>query len=103
MSHFVWRFTYRTASGFVLSLLVRILGLFNKPRFFGWLTVPLHVGIFVALLRAVIAYIRLGQLEGKAFGSRHGELLQFGCGGCSFYSLSTLLETSSSSGMNRSS
>ena len=70
MKHFVRRFTFFSASGFILSLLVHILGLLNKAPFFGWFAVLLHLGIFVALLGALVAFFRLRQSEGKDFWKR---------------------------------
>ena len=70
MKHFVRRFTFFSASGFILSLLVHILGLLNKVPFFGWFAVLLHLGIFVALLGALVAFFRLRQSEGKDFWKR---------------------------------
>jgi len=70
MKHFIRRFTFFSASGFILSLLVHILGLLNKAPFFGWFAVLLHLGIFVALLGALVAFFRLRQSEGKDFWKR---------------------------------
>ena len=70
MSRFIGQLTLISASGFVLSLLVHILGLLNKARFFGWVAMPLHLGIFVVLLGALIAYFRLRQSEGSDFWKR---------------------------------
>jgi hypothetical protein len=62
--------TLFSAFGFVLSLVVHILGLFNKAPFFGWFAFLLHFGIFVALLAAVVTYFRLRRSEGKDFWKR---------------------------------
>ncbi len=70
MKHFIRWFTFFSASGFILSLLVHILGLLNKAPFFGWFAVLLHLGIFVALLGALVAFFRLRQSEGKDFWKR---------------------------------
>ncbi len=70
MKHFIRRFTFFSASGFILSLLVHILGLLNKAPFFGWFAVLLHLGIFVALLGALVAFFRLRESEGKDFWKR---------------------------------
>ena len=67
---FLRRFTLFSASGFIVSLVVHILGLLNKAPFFGWFAIPLHFGIFVALLGALVAFFRLRQSEGKGFWKR---------------------------------
>jgi hypothetical protein len=67
MKRFIRSFTLFSASGFALSLLVHILGLFNIPPFFGWFALLLHFGIFVALFGVVVAYFRLRRSEGKGF------------------------------------
>jgi hypothetical protein len=63
-------FTIFSVFGFALSLVVHILGLFNKVSFFGWLAFLLHFGIFVALLGAGVTYFQLRQSEGKDFWKR---------------------------------
>ena len=70
MKSFLQRFTLFSASGFILSLVVHILGLFNRVPFFGWFAMLLHFGIFVAILGAVIAFLRLRRSEGKGFWKR---------------------------------
>ncbi len=67
---FLWRFTFFSASGFILSLVVHILGLLDKAPFFGWFAILLHFGIFVVLLGALVAFFRLRQSEGKGFWKR---------------------------------
>src|SRR5216684_1464306 len=67
MRRFIRSFTLFSACGFALSLVVHILGLFNKAPFFGGLAFLLHFGIFVALFGAVVIYFRLRQSEGKDF------------------------------------
>jgi hypothetical protein len=70
MKRFIRWLTFFSASGFILSLLVHILGLLNKAPFFGWFAMLLHLGIFVALLGALVAFFRLRQSEGKDFWKR---------------------------------
>jgi hypothetical protein len=70
MERFIRSFTLFSASGFVLSLVVHILGLFNKAPFFGWFAFLLHFGIFVALLGAAVLFFRLRKSEGKGFWKR---------------------------------
>jgi hypothetical protein len=70
MVRFIRSFALFSASGFVLSLVIHILGLFNKTPFFGWFALLLHFGIFVGLLGVVVTYFRLRQSEGKGFWKR---------------------------------
>lgn len=70
MRRFIRLFALFSASGFVLGLVVHILGLFNKTPFFGWFALLLHFGIFVGLLGVVVTYFRLRQSEGKGFWRR---------------------------------
>ncbi len=70
MRRFIRSFALFSASGFVLSLVVHILGLFKKAPFFGWFALLLHFGIFVALFGVVVTYFRLRQSEGKGFWKR---------------------------------
>lgn len=70
MRRFIQRFAWFSASGFILSLVIHILGLLNKVRFFGWFAILLHFGIFVALIGALVAFFRLRRLEGKGFWKR---------------------------------
>jgi hypothetical protein len=70
MMRFIRSFALFSASGFVLSLVVHILGLFNKTSFFGWLALLLHFGIFVALLGVVVTYFRLRHQKEKGFWKR---------------------------------
>src|SRR5260370_40818070 len=67
MGRFIRSFTLFSACGFALSLVVHILGLFNKAPFFGGPAFLLHFGIFVALFGAVVTYFRLRQSAGKDF------------------------------------
>jgi len=70
MRLYIRRFTFFSGSGFILSLVIHILGLLNKAPFFGWFAILLHFGIFVALLGALVAYLRLRQSGGKDFWKR---------------------------------
>jgi hypothetical protein len=70
MKRFIQRFTFFSASGFILSLLVHILGLLNKAPFFGWFELVLHLGVFVALLGVLVAFFRLRRSEGRDFWKR---------------------------------
>jgi hypothetical protein len=70
MRPFVRRFAFFSASGFILSLFVHILGLLNKAPFLGWFAMLLHLGIFVAFFGALVAFFRLRQSEGKDFWKR---------------------------------
>jgi hypothetical protein len=70
MRRFIRSFALFSVFGFVLSLVVHILGLFNKAPFFSWFAFLLHFGIFVALLGAAATYFRLRQSEGKDFWKR---------------------------------
>ncbi|HYL82910.1 MAG TPA: hypothetical protein VE263_01645 [Candidatus Angelobacter sp.] len=70
MRRFIRSFTLFSAFGFILSLVVQILGVFNKAPFFGWFAFLLHFGILVALFAAVVAYFRLRRSEGRDFWKR---------------------------------
>ena len=70
MTRFIRSCALFSASGFVLSLVVHILGLFDQVPFFGWFAFVLHFGIFVALLGVVVTHFRLRQSEGKDFWKR---------------------------------
>jgi hypothetical protein len=70
MRRFIRSFAFFSVFGFVLSLVINILGLFNKARFFSWFAFLLGFGIFVALLGAAVTYFRLRQSEGKDFWKR---------------------------------
>jgi hypothetical protein len=70
MMRFIRSFALFSASGFVLSLVVHILGLFNKTPFFGSFALLLHFGIFVGLLGVLVTYLRLRQSEGQGFWKR---------------------------------
>ena len=70
MESFLQRFAFFSAAGFILSLVVHILGLLNRIPFFGWFAMLLHLGIFVAILGAVVAFLRLRRSEGKGFWKR---------------------------------
>ena len=70
MRRFVRRFAFFSASGFILSLFVHILGLLNKAPFLGWFAILLHLGIFIAFFGALVAFFRLRQSEGKDFWKR---------------------------------
>jgi hypothetical protein len=69
MKRFIRWFTFLAASGFILSVVVHILALFNKATFLGWFLL-LHFGVFVGLFGAVAAYLRLRRPEGKGFWKR---------------------------------
>lgn len=70
MKSFLQRFEIFSAAGFILSLLVHILGLLNGTPFFGLFAMLLHLGVFVAILGALIAFLRLRRSEGKEFWKR---------------------------------
>lgn len=70
MRGFIQRFAWFSASGFLLSLVVHIIGLLNKAPFFVWFAIPIHFGVFVALFGAAVAFLRLRQSEGKGFWRR---------------------------------
>ena len=70
MTRLIRRFTLFSASGFILSVAIHILGLLNKASFFFWFAIPLHFGIFVALLAVLVAFFRLRKSEGKGFWKR---------------------------------
>lgn len=70
MQRFIRSFALFSASGFVLSLFVHILGLLNRAPFFGWFALLLHFGVFVAMVGVFVAYFRLRRLEGKGFWKR---------------------------------
>lgn len=70
MNSFLQRFILFSVSGFILSLVVHILGLLDRIPFFGRFALLLHFGIFVSLVGAVVAFLRLRRSEGKGFWKR---------------------------------
>ena len=70
MRRFVRSLTLFSAVGFVLSLIVHILGLLNMAPHFGWFAILLHIGLFGGGFGALIAFFHLRQSEGRGFWTR---------------------------------
>jgi len=78
MTRLIRRFTLFSASGFILSVAIHILGLLNKASFFIWFAIPPTLAYSSRSSQYLSHFSGFANQKEKAFGSERYELLQFG-------------------------